>query len=566
MSTPDPVDTITLAIEKALHQFDIGDVQGAMERSEDLLAQYPSHHGVLCLAAGLATAQKRFADADRFYNRALASSHAPHDQAISWNGLGRMAKLAGNLDAAEEAFRRALMAEPGEAEHAQEFADILATRGKFDSAVDVMRSSINRFPRDPNPCIMLGNLLMRNGRHKDALAFYDMALRRDPNSPSAHFNACIALTVLGKLDAARTACETALRISPEMAVYYQLASLGALTPDDPRIPGLEARAADHDAPLSLRIDAGFALAKAYDDAGDAGRAFPHLREANRLKRSTIDYHIDADRERTDKIIALFTKDFFRRFASASDAQLAPIFILGMPRSGSTVLEQMLAGHSQVRGGGELPHMAEIARGVGIVWGDRGEASPGSDEQVTGDLRQIAAEYTAFTRQLQGKEPHFTDKLPGNFMFLGLIHLAFPNARIIHSRRDAVDTCLSSYQRLYSSEVPYCYDLSELGQYHRLYQRLMEHWHSVLPAGRILDVDYESLVVEPEKELRRILDFCGLEFEASCLDFQNVSRGITTASAVQVRKPLYNTSVQRWKKYGADLGPLLAALGMEPSKG
>ena len=565
MSAPRPVDQTQADIDQALREYDAGNMQAARTSAERLLAQQPDNHAILCLAAGLATAEQRFGDAQQLYQRSLAAAQSSADKAKSWAGLGKLGKAAGDPDTAEECGRRAVMADPSAVEHMIEFSDILASRGKVDSAVEVLRNAMNRFPRDPNPCITLGNLLLTvSGRHKDALALYDIALQRDPNSSSAHFNASVALIVLGKIDAARTACENALKLAPDMAGYYQLANLGGLSADDPRIPSLESRAEDPRTARDLRVDASFALAVAFNDADDPDRAFPHLHRANVLKRSTLEYDIHDDEERMDRIAKFFTADFFRRFAGVSSSPLAPIFILGMPRSGSTLLEQMLAAHSQVRAGGELPHMATIAQGIGATWGERGEASPGSDEQVKADFRQAVADYTQATVALQGKEPHFTDKLPGNFMFIGLIHLMFPAARIIHCRRDPVDSCLSSYQRQFSSQVPYSYDLAELGHYYRLYQKLMNHWQRELPPGCILDVDYEAVVASPEIELRKILDFCGLDFEDACLDFHSVKRSVSTASAVQVRNPLYKTSVHRWKKYAAYLGPLLTALEIDPT--
>jgi hypothetical protein len=368
--------------------------------------------------------------------------------------------------------------------------------------------------------------------------------------------------MLGKLDAARTATETALKLDPTLGGYYQLALLDGIKPGDAMVGYLEQLLGKQGVQVDAKIDAGFALARVYDAAGDTARAFPVLKQANDLKRSTIEYDVTQDEERVDRLMAFFTPDFFRRFAALSDSNLEPIFVLGMPRSGTTLAEQILASHSQVTSGGELDYMLQIARQVGETWGARGPAAPGTVEEVRADLRRAVAVYTHKSAWLQGREPYFTDKMPGNFMFIGLIHLMFPRARIIHCRRDPVDTCLSCYQRLFSTEVLYSFDLAELGRYYRLYERLMMHWHAVLPAGRILDVGYEQAVEQPEQNVRRMLEFCGLEFEPACLDFHDTERTVTTASAVQVRKPLYKTSVQRWKKYAADLEPLLKALGRD----
>jgi tetratricopeptide (TPR) repeat protein len=392
--------------------------------------------------------------------------------------------------------------------------------------------------------------------------FYDMALQRDINHAPAHFNACVALTMLGKLDAALTACENALKIDPMLAGYYQLAALGGLKTDDPRMTWLEERLAREDELVSTRIDAGFALSRVYDEADDADRAFPPLQQANSLKRATLTYDPATESARVESIATLFTPDFLGRFAGASDSTLAPVFVLGMPRSGTTLVEQMLSAHPRIKAGGELPFMLEIARHLGKLWGSRGEAGPGSDEQVQNDLRHAVETYTRQTANLRSDESLFTDKLPGNFLFIGLIHLMFPRAHIIHCRRNPVDTCLSCYQRVFSSDdILYSYDLTELGRYYLLYQNLMRYWHEVLPPSRILDVDYEELVAKPEEGIRRMLEFCGLEYDAACLEFQNVKRAVTTASAVQVRQPLYSSSVHRSERYRKYLGPLLAALGL-----
>jgi tetratricopeptide (TPR) repeat protein len=559
MSNPNPLAAGPAGLDKAMADLDAGDLAAAAAGADELLARHPQDHAVLNFAAYLALYTGRFGDAENLYRRAIAAAGDARLQAISWNGLGQLGKTVRNLDLAEEAFRRALLADPADLDHALEFADTLAQRGKLEVALELQRSSMLRHPQDPRPCIGAGNCLMLMYRHKDALAFYDMALQRNPNYASGHFNASVALTMLGKIDTARQACVTAFRLDPAAEGYYQLALLGGLEPGDERLAPLEARLAQPDAPVTARIDAGFALAQVYDKAGDTARAFEALRQGNALKRGTLNYDIKHDEERMQRIMALFTRDFMLRFADASDSKLEPIFILGMPRSGSTLVEQMLAGHSRVMGGGELPYMPEIARQVGETWGNRGPASPGSDEQVRSDLLHAVQSYTRSTAPLQHQDRIFTDKLPGNFLLVGLIQLMFPRAHFIHVKRDPVDSCLSCYERLFSSDLPFTYDLTELGQYYNLYRDVMKHWHATLP-GRILDVDYESVVAEPEQNVRRILEFCGLGFEPACLDFQETKRAITTASAIQVRQPLYQTAVRRWKKYEAELTPLLQALG------
>ena len=410
MSTPLPLQNTESEIEQTILEFDVGNIPAAVARAERLAEQYPENHPVLCLAAAMVAAENRFPDAQQFYQRSLAVAQSAQDKAKSWAGLGKLGMLSGNRAAAEESGRRAMLADPAAVEHAINFAEILAAYGKLDPAVDVLRSSMKRFPRDPDPCIALGSLLIRDGRHRDALAFYDMALQRDPNASAAHFNASVALTMLGKVDAARTACENALKISPEMAGYYQLANLGGLKADDPRIPALESRADDSRASRELRIDAGFALALAFDAAGDADKAFPQLWRANVLKRSTLAYDIREDEDRIAKISSLFTADFLRRFAGASTRPWrrysCSVCRVPAPRSWSRCWQVT---HS--RAGGELPYMAEIARGIGRYGvhaakpprqrrtGPRG---PGPSREGLHRSHAAPAEQAALHRQVAGQ--------------------------------------------------------------------------------------------------------------------------------------------------------------------
>jgi tetratricopeptide (TPR) repeat protein len=563
MSRPNPLAQAPAGLQQAMTELEAGNLAAASAGATRLLDSHPRDFQVLLFAASVALTENRFRDSEQLFNRALEAAPDAQSRGMCWSGIGQIGKSIHNYDAAEESFRRAMLSDAGTVEHALEFADVLALRGKTEPALDVLRTTLMRHPRDPRPCVSSGNILVRSGRQRDALVFYDMALQRDLNHAPAHFNACVALTMLGNVEGALTACETALKLDPTLEGYYQLAALGGLKQDDPRLGWLEGRLADVRTQASTRIDAGFALSRVYDEAGDADRAFPPLLEANALKRGTISYDESIEIARIRSLTTVFTPDFMQRFAGASDSKLTPVFILGMPRSGTTLVEQMLAAHPRVKAGGELPFMPENALRLGELWGSRGNRAPGSDAEVRADLHETAEKYARQTAQLRGTHGHFTDKLPGNFLFIGLIHLMFPEARIIHCRRDPVDVCLSCFQRLFSSDVPYSYDLAELGRYHRLYQDLMRHWHETLPPGRILDVDYEELVADPEQGVRRMLEFCGLEYDPACLDFQNVKRAVSTASAVQVRKPLYSTSVHRWERYRKHLGPLLTALGMPP---
>ena len=266
----------------------------------------------------------------------------------------------------------------------------------------------------------------------------------------------------------------------------------------------------------------------------------------------------------DGIIALFAPDFIARYGHMSTSDLAPIFIVGMPRSGTTLTEQIIASHSSVQPGGELPFMTMISRELGRTWEDRGAQAPGDDATVANDLNQAAERYGNLTVELWKDSPHITDKMPMNFFYVGIIHFLFPKAKIIYCHRDPGATCFSCLQNLFShGNLQFSYDQTELGRMYKLHERLMSHWDKVLP-GRVLTVNYEELVQDHEAQVRRILEFCGLEFEPACLDFHTLKRAVSTASFAQVRRPIYKSSLGHWKNYEPYLGPLLETLGMKPS--
>ena len=534
-----------------------GNLQSAAETAQSLLAKAPDDYQVLQFAGVTALAENRPQIAAGHFKHALSVCRAPLEMARTWHGLGLALFQMGDQNQACEAFARAAQAHPGNLVSIIEWTNTLMVMNRHGEAETILRKSMARFPDDTRLPIMLGNILTAQNRQFDALRIYEEVLKKHPEASTAHFNCSVVLTMLGRTQEAEQAAMHALELEPEMNGYYQLSNLHTFSPEDSWFAKLKQRA-ERSLDEAGRIDIDFALAKAYEDLRDYDRAFTHLQAANTAKRRSVQFSGINEKLRANRITSLFTPDFFAQFQGKVSSDIKPIFILGMPRSGSTLLEQMLAAHPSIAAGGELPHMIFIAKNIGEIWGTRGSNFPGNGTEVIADLQKGADQYAAMTAPLRQSKQYFTDKLPGNFQFIGLLHLMFPNAIIINCKRDPMDTCLSCYQRLFSSEVPYSYDLTELGQYYRLYDTLMQHWHKLLP-GRILDVEYEKLVVDPEPELRRILDKCGLEFDAACLEHASVKRTVTTASAAQVRKPLYQTSVHRWKHYESHLGALLKAL-------
>ncbi|MCR4299784.1 MAG: sulfotransferase, partial [Gallionella sp.] len=284
-------------------------------------------------------------------------------------------------------------------------------------------------------------------------------------------------------------------------------------------------------------------------------AFPHFLEGNKLKRATLDYDPDETARRIDSIMRNFDMATMDRLRGGDPSHL-PVFILGMPRSGTTLVEQIISSYPGVHGAGELSDLEAIMRR-----NVAGAAFP--DNLPSLDQARLAAWGADYVAGLQRRAPdarRITDKMPANFFAVGLIHLMLPNAKIIHVKRDPVDTCLSCFFQLFRNGQEFTYDLAELGRYYADYARLMEHWRKVLPEGAFLDVRYEDIVADQEAQSRRLVGYCGLEWNDACLDFDKNRRAVRTASMTQVRQPIYRSSVERWRNYEKFLGPLFDTLG------
>lgn len=438
---------------------------------------------------------------------------------------------AGRLAEAERGYRQALVAEPANLDALHGLGLIAQDGGHLGIAAEIFTRALSLAPDAAGTLHALGYVLHRLGDHAAADGRYRQALALDPANPRLHNNLGNLAKDRGDFAGALAHYDRALALDPAFAwVHYNRADLHVFHAGDPALAALEhllAAGPSHEDAAYLH----FALAKAYGDLGDTDRSFGHLLAGNALKRAAVRY---------DETAAL--AELARRPAPAasSDNAAAPIFIVGMPRSGSTLLEQILAGHPDVLAAGEIPAF------------DQALAESG------GDPARLAAAYLARLPQAPGKT-RVTDKMPGNFRHIGLIHAAFPHARIIHARRDPVDTCVSCFSKLFSEGQEFTYDLAELGRYYKAYAGLMNHWRAVLPASALLEVAYEDVTADLEAHAKRLIAFCDLPWDARCLDFQNTARPVATASAVQVRQPLYRDAVGRGRRHMARLGPLLEAL-------
>jgi tetratricopeptide (TPR) repeat protein len=492
-------------------------------------------------------------EAEALYVRTLAI--AP-DHFASRHMLGVLRHQQGRNDEALPLLAAVTAENPANADALSNYGAVLKTLGRGDEALDAYEQALAIQPDHPSALNGRGAVLLDRSRYEAALAAFDAALAAQPDFPVALANRARVLQYLGRFAEAHADFARAMALAPERAaIYLDYTETVTTLPGDPLPARMEALLEKPGLDADSRTYLHFALGKAHADLGDHRKSFRHLLEGNALKRARIPYDEEAAARFFARIEAVFIPALLQRKAGLGDVSRRPIFILGMMRSGSTLVEQILASHPQVHGAGELPAFIQLASAA--------TAYPEGVADMDGAaLTALAHGYLAELETLAPGASFVTDKMPPNFFWAGLIHLAFPNAAILHTMRDPVDTCVSCFSKLFSDDHPHAYDLAELGRFYRRYEKLMAHWHEVLPPGRILDVRYEDVVADLETQARRIVEYCGLEWDARCLDFHANARPVRTASVGQVRQKIYGTAVGRAAAYEEFLGPLRAALAGE----
>ena len=467
----------------------------------------------------------------------------------------------GKLDEAVAAYRQAIQLEPTHALAHCNLGNALRKQGKLTEAVAAYHKAIRIKPDFAEAYSNLGVAFYDQRKLDKAIAAYRKAIALKPDFAEAHNNLGLAFTQLGHLSDARAALEQAVRLAPHNIKFRR--DLGEITnfiTGDDNLVALE-KLAGESASLSAgdRIELHFALGKAYDDVGRHAEAFHQWLDGNALKRQKTVYNEAASLGEIDRAQKVFTSEFIQTWQNVGHHSSISIFILGMPRSGTTLVEQIVASHRQVFGGGELEYFRKAVEGIRTMTGGSAIYPELASGMTSEDFHSIGARYLSEIKRLDPNATHITDKMPRNFIFAGLIHAALPNAPIIHTVRDPVDTCLSCFSKLFSEQQDYTYNLAELGRYYRHYQALMAHWHRVLPPGRILDVRYEDVVADVEGQARRIIAHCGLDWDPRCLEFHQSERWVRTASATQVHQPIYKKAVGRWHVYKPFLAPLFGEL-------
>jgi tetratricopeptide (TPR) repeat protein len=435
------------------------------------------------------------------------------------------------------------------------YADALFRQQKAAPALAQVEGLLARAPADPAYLNLQAACLALLGEDVRVIAIYERLLADYANQPRLWLNYGHTLRAVGRQEDAVAAYKRCLELAPGLGdAYWSLANLKIAPFTTADEAAMDAALARPDLSTDDRLHLHYALGKALEDRGAAAAAFDHYAQGAALRRRETPYSADETTAQKARTKAVFTRELFAAAAGGGAASSAPIFIVGLPRAGSTLIEQILASHSQVEGTMELPDLGLIARSFGRRYPD---AVAGLDAAALRALGESYLETTRAHRQLD--RPFFIDKMPNNFQHVGLIQLILPNARIIDARRHPLGTCFSAFKQHFAQGQSFSYDLADLGRYYRDYVDLMAHFDAVLP-GRVHRVIYEDMVDDTEGEVRRLLDACGLPFEAGCLSFYENSRAVRTVSSEQVRRPIFRQGVEQWQAYEPWLGPLKAALG------
>jgi tetratricopeptide (TPR) repeat protein len=458
-------------------------------------------------------------------------------------------KNQNNLPNAEALLRRATNIAPDYTVAWLNLGAVLLDKHQPMAAIDCYQEATRLEPKNPATWAGLGSALALAAYPDKSVQAYARSVSLNPKAAAVQMGYAHVLKTVGDQVGALKAYRAAVEAKPEFGeVYWSMANLKVFNFEDDEISAMHAQLENESLSESAEYHIRFALGKAYEDMEDYDTAWEYYHSGNQLKRTEVYYDPVFESERIANIAKVFNHEFLDQNSGSGLEADDPILIVGLPRSGSTLVEQILASHSQVEGTSELPILSKIADSVGRYRPDEIGFPLAAADLRKKDWRAYGQQYMEETRRHRlTDKPFFTDKLPNNFAYVGFLALILPNARVINARRHPLDSCLGTYKQLWGTGQHFSYDMFDLAEYYQNYDGLMKHWHEVLP-GKVLDVHYEETVLDLETQVRRILDFCGLPFEESCVRYYETDRAVRTASSEQVRQPIYTGALGKWRQY------------------
>ena len=493
-----------------------------------ILTRDPENVEALRCLAGIASKNRHYGDAEVFLQKAV-------DLAPEFGrARAELVRIQLERDRFDEAVKNAERLVRLDDKHADSYlllASAYAAAGRYDEAIDAYELTLGLVTGHRGALTGLGNMLKTVGLHEDAVAVYRKCIQLHPDFAEA---------------------------------YWSLANLKTFRFENVEVSAMESLLENDDLSAESIVQLRNALGLHYEARQDYDRAFDFFERGNELRRQSERYDPVDTEDLNDRLIDVFNTEFLAQHEGSGDPDQGPIFIVGLPRSGSTLIEQILASHSQVEGTHELIDLSRITQIILRKFQVREPFPKSLLDLDTEDFAKLGALYVSRTRKYRTGRAHFVDKNPNNFIYVGFLKLVLPNARIIDARRHPLDSCLGSYKQLFAKGQPFSYDMYELGEYYLQYRRLMKHWQDLLP-GFVLEIHYEDIVANLEQEVARILDHCGLAWEEGCLRFHETERAVKTASSEQVRRPIYSSSVNLWRNYESRLGELIEILEPELEK-
>ncbi len=554
----------TKTFEQALDAFKRNDPAEARRLAEAAAREQPQDAKNHQLAGTAAMISGDVAAAIGFFSEAIRLAGSNEEAAYAWTGLGRCHLNLEQMGKAQAAFHRALSLMPLLPPAYAGMAFTLLNLGQYSEAEATARKAQELGGETTETLNTLARALMAQDRLDEANETLEASLRLDPQLSDTRIIYGNLQKVRGRMEDAEKTYRNVLGETLDAPAWLQLAQMKTFEKGDEDIEKMEKLlAAAENAHPSIRGDLLFALAKAYDDLGETDRAFTYLEEANRLMSPVFGYDPQPDEARMKRIEELFTADFIKRFPDGGQTGIKSIFVVSMPRSGSTLMEQMLTSHPQVRGGGEITHFQRVATELSFKWGAQADFPNLDPAMAAADLREAGRQYGELTTKLRLVQPWFTDKSLMNFQYIGLIRMMLPDARVIHMRRHPLATAIGLYRQRFAQGIAYSYDFDHIARYYKAYARLMEHWRTTCPDA-FMEIFYEALVADPERELRRVCDYIGIDFDPVILEFYRSDRPVRTASVVQVREPISTSGLERHKRYAEHLAPLAEQLKAEIS--
>ena len=472
--------------------------------------------------------------------------------------LGTLAKDLGKPRLAARMLRNAVRLAPDFFGARMDLTRALMEIDELDECHEVLAIAIKQQPDLVQPQALLGNLFTKQGKFEEAVDAFNKALQLQPNHGPSLAALGHALKTIGRQEESIDTYRDCIQKFPEFGeAYWALANLKTFHFSDEEVATMQSNVDNKQLPDETRVNFNYSLGKSYEDSGDYDRAFSCYARGNALRRPNESYDPVHTEVVHDQIIDSTGREFFEKNDGNGAPDDAPIFIVGLPRSGSTLIEQILASHSLVDGTHELPDLPRIIKTVNDQR-PQGDGYPMALQHYGKDLASLGQQYIELTARYRKDAPHFTDKMPNNFASIGLIAAILPNAKVVNARRHPLDSCMGCYKQLFYKGQSFTYDLVELGEYYLEYERLMAHWHEVLP-GKVLDIQYEEMVADQENQTRKLIEHCGLPWEDRVLRFYENDRAVITASSEQVRQPIYSKSVNSWRRFELHLEPLIEVL-------